>query len=133
MTIHHNALNARQTQLWLRSLFNWNQEEFFILALNSELDIISHECLFRGSIDQVSIHPREVFRWLILAKASQFIIAHNHPTGVARPSEQDIQVTQNILKNSKLMQIALVDHLILDHYGYYSFLEHGHLKAIRAK
>lgn len=118
-----NAHSSYQTSLFLRSQFNWNQEEVFVLSLNSQLRLIALDLIFRGCIDHCPFHPRDIFFKLIERKASQFIISHNHPTGEALPSEQDLSLTKNLFQLSELMMIPLIDHIILSNESYYSFAE----------
>jgi len=105
-----------------------DQEEIWILGLNRELGIISSQCCFRGTVDSCTIHPRELFAPLILMRASQFILAHNHPTGSPEPSSQDIQVTRIIERASRLLMIPLVDHIIMSGPLFVSLNQRGLIK-----
>lgn len=98
-------------------------EEFWILALNSKLQIIAKQMLFKGSVNCCMIHPRDIFRFLCLNNASSFVIAHNHPSGDARPSKGDTQTTKRIKKLSEIMEIPMTDHLVVTPISYYSFSE----------
>jgi DNA repair protein RadC len=101
--------------------FDWDQEEVHVIALNSRQGVINHRMLFRGTIDSCLIHPRELFRFLILSQASAFILFHNHPTGDPTPSPADIKITQRLLKLSKILEIKLLDHIVLTQGGFKSF------------
>jgi DNA repair protein RadC len=95
-----------------------------IIALNRQLQVLGHQCLFRGTVDACPIHPREIFAYLLTLSASEFIMTHNHPTGSANPSSEDIAMTKRIQKAAGLMGIPLIDHLILSSSGYFSLTDH---------
>lgn len=103
-------------------------EEFWIAALSADKDVIASQCLFRGTADACLFHPRDVFRFACMNNAVSIIVAHNHPSGSALPSELDKGITEQILTLSILMQIPMEDHLIVCKDGlYYSFLLKGQL------
>ena len=103
-------------------------EEFWVIALDANKDIIDSQCLFRGTVDQCLFHPRDVFRFACLKNASAILVAHNHPSGNTQPSPHDIQITEQLVMVSRLMQIAIIDHLIIGADSYYSFMEAGQLE-----
>jgi len=86
-------------------------EVFACLFLDNKHRVIEFEELFRGTIDAASVHPREVVRRVLHHNAAAIILAHNHPSGVAEPSQSDNQITQK-LKDA----LALVDVRVLDHF-----------------
>jgi len=104
-------------------------EEFWAAALNPEKQVAAAGCLFRGTVDHCLFHPRDVFRFAYLHNASSLIVAHNHPSGNIQPSTEDLNVTAQLLQAAIIMEVPLVDHLIVSGGRYYSFLEHGMLKA----
>jgi DNA repair protein RadC len=71
------------------------------------------------------VHPRDIFRFACLENASSLIVAHNHPSGDTRPSEQDLLFTRQLLRASRILQIPLLDHLILTTSGFSSFAREG--------
>lgn len=100
--------------------FNWEQEEVHIVALNSRQVVIGHRLLFRGTVDFCPVHPRDIFRYLILQNASAFLLFHNHPSGSPDPSIADIQFSRKLKRLSKLMEIQFLDHLILTQKNFFS-------------
>lgn len=120
--------SAKQAHECLRAQINPYAEELWIYALSSELKLIKLEMIFRGTADHCLIHPRDIFRMLILNNASSFIMAHNHPSNSALPSEQDLILTRKIHQLGVLFQIPLTDHLIVTVDSYYSMAEQGHFK-----
>lgn len=112
----------------LRAQINPFAEELWILILNSQMKLVKKEMIFRGTADHCLIHPRDIFRSLILANASSFIMAHNHPSESVLPSEQDIILTRKIHQASELFQIPLNDHLVVTATQYCSMADQGFFK-----
>lgn len=100
-------------------------EQFMIVYLNSKLILLGNEIQQRGSLNHVSIHPREVIKSAIERGAGAIVIAHNHPSGVVKPSQQDIAVTKMIWEAGKLVDIDLLDHLIVSRDNVFSFARDG--------
>jgi DNA repair protein RadC len=100
-------------------------EVFCCLFLDNRHRLIAFEELFRGTIDGANVHPREVVRQALLHNAASVIIAHNHPSGVADPSQADEGVTRRIRQALSLVDVRLLDHLIVGDGRCYSFSEHG--------
>ena len=117
--------NSKQAYAFFKTRFSTTQEEFWAVALNSTLQPLGAEMLFRGTVNSCPLHPRELFRFLFLSQACSFLIAHNHPQGLALPSRSDLTVTRQIWKISRLVQIPLNDHLILGTDGYVSLADRG--------
>lgn len=101
------------------------QEEFLVLYLDVKKKLIDYKMLFVGTLDSSIIHPREIFKEAFNLSASAIICLHNHPSGDATPSKEDILVTRKILEISKIMSITMLDHIIIGDGKYYSFLEQG--------
>ncbi len=100
-------------------------EEFWILALSSQLKVLEIEMLTRGTVDSCPIHLRDIIRFICLHNASFYMVAHSHPSGDHGPSRQDLNVTRRICKVSELVQIPILDHLILSAKGYSSLADRG--------
>lgn len=98
-------------------------EEFWALALGPGKLLLAAEMIFRGTVDACLIHPRDVFRFACRTNASGLIIAHNHPSGDSRPSEQDLLMTRRLVEAADLFEIPILDHLILVDGGYSSFAD----------
>lgn len=104
------------------------QEQFLVIYLDTKKQLIDYKVLFVGTIDQSTIHPREIFKNAYLMSASFIICVHNHPSGVSNPSNEDVVLTSKLLEISKLMLIPLLDHIIIGYNEYYSFLENNQIK-----
>ncbi|MDE2286689.1 MAG: DNA repair protein RadC [Burkholderiales bacterium] len=109
------------------SLAHKPHEVFFCLYLNTQNQLIRAESLFRGSLQQATVYPREVARQALRHNAAALIVAHNHPSGVARPSEADVRLTRQLGATLELLDIRLLDHFIVGGSDVYSLAEHGEL------
>lgn len=94
-------------------LANLPHEVFCCLFLDTRHQIIAFEELFQGTIDGASVHPREVVRRVIQHNAAAVIFAHNHPSGVAEPSQADEAITRRLKQALELIDVKLLDHLII--------------------
>lgn len=83
------------------------------LYLDSHYRLIHDEVISIGSLTSNIIHPREVFRPALEYSASAVILAHNHPSGVPKPSEADLAITRQIVEAGKILGISLLDHVIV--------------------
>lgn len=119
--------SPRKAFQFFKHRLNGQVEEFWAAALNSQKCVVASACLFRGTVDHCLFHPRDVFRFAYLNNASSLLVAHNHPSGCALPSDQDIQITSQLLQVAVILQMPLDDHLIVAGQKYYSFLEDGAL------
>lgn len=88
-------------------------EVFCSLYLDNRHRVLKFEELFRGTIDGTSVHPRELVRQALGLNAAAIILAHNHPSGVAEPSQADERITRRIKSALELFDIRLLDHLII--------------------
>lgn len=88
-------------------------EVFACLFLDNRHRVIEYEELFRGTIDGASVHPREVVRRALLHNAAALILAHNHPSGVAEPSQADNAITQRLKEALALIDVRVLDHIIV--------------------
>ena len=88
-------------------------ETFQILLLNTRRRFIRVEEISQGSLDTILVHPREVFKSAIAARAAAIVLVHNHPSGDPTPSEADIKVTRDLIRAGQLIKIEVLDHVIL--------------------
>jgi DNA repair protein RadC len=96
----------------VRGICYKQQEHVVILYLNTRLERITQEVVTIGTVAASLVHPREVFRAAIRANASAIVMAHNHPSGSAEPSDADREVTSRIAKAGEVLGITLVDHIV---------------------
>ena len=100
-------------------------EKFGIIALNTKDKIVGIHIIGTGTIDQIYIEPRQVYMAALLNNAKAIIAFHNHPSGDATPSRDDLFLTQRLKKAGKIMCIELLDHLITGERNYVSLREQG--------
>lgn len=105
--------NAKQAFEYLKDIGKSNKEHFKGLYLNSHYKLIHSETISIGTLDASIIHPREVFRPAIEHSASAIIVAHNHPSGTLKATEDDLEVTQKLKDAGDLLGIEFLDHLII--------------------
>lgn len=88
-------------------------EVFFVLWLDAQNRLISSEELFRGTLTQTSVYPREVVKRALLHNAAAVVLAHNHPSGVAEPSAADSALTRELKQVLALIDVRVLDHFIV--------------------
>lgn len=101
------------------------QEYFVTLSLDGAGNLILRRIVTIGLLDMSLAHPREVFAGPLTDRAASIIVAHNHPSGVAEPSSEDIKTTQQLIAAGILLGVPLRDHVIVTKSGYFSFRERG--------
>jgi DNA repair protein RadC len=92
-------------------------EEVRILFLNAKNQLLANEALWQGSVDEASVHVREVIARAIALGATALIIVHNHPSGDPTPSQQDIRLTRDLVEAGRHMKITVHDHVIVGAQG----------------
>lgn len=97
------------------------QEYFVCLSLDSAQRLIARRVVTIGTLTSTLVHPREVFAGPLRDRAASVIVAHNHPSGVASPSKEDIRTTQHLVAAGILLGIRLDDHFIVVKDNFYSF------------
>lgn len=100
-------------------------EVFATLFLDSQHRLLRYEELFFGSIDGASVYPRQVVRRALTHNAAAVILAHNHPSGVAEPSQADIQITRRLAAALELIDVRVLDHMIVGDTEVTSLAERG--------
>jgi DNA repair protein RadC len=103
------------------------QEHFLCASINGANEILNIRVVSVGLIDRTPVHPREVFADALADRASAVIVAHNHPTGSLEPSTADVEATTQLKAAGSVLGITLLDHIIFNRNGYFSFLEAGRL------
>ena len=103
------------------------QEHFLCASINGANEILNIRVVSIGLVDRSPVHPREVFADALSDRASAVIVAHNHPSGGLEPSVSDMEVTAQLKAAGAIVGIELLDHIIFNRTGYFSFLESGKL------
>ena len=113
---------------WLRlQIAPLEREAFTVLWLDNQHRLIAHDTLFMGTINSITVHPREVVKAGLKHNAAAAILAHNHPSGEAEPSHADRQITARLKQALGLVDIRLLDHLVIGGMEIISFSERGWL------
>ena len=100
-------------------------ECFYCVFLDAQNRVIAASELFRGTLTQTSVYPREVVKHALRHNAAAVILAHNHPSGVAEPSRADEFLTQTLKSALQLVDVRVLDHLVVARSGVVSFAERG--------
>lgn len=108
---------------YIRNFAMQKQEHFVCISLNGAMEIISIRVVCTGTGNMAIVKPSEVFEEPLKEHASAIIISHNHPSGIAQPSMQDVKITMRLCHAAEILGIALLDHIILGKNNYYSFQE----------
>ena len=103
------------------------QEHFLVLYLNQSNHALKVECISHGGTTNVIADPKLIFKSALGLNATAIILGHNHPSGNPRPSEDDRQLTKKLVAAGKLLDIAVIDHVIIGNERYYSFRDHGEM------
>ena len=103
------------------------EEHFVMLALDSKLRVVGAFDIHTGTINSSVVSMRSLFSRAILCNANSIIVAHNHPSGVIKPSGEDDSVTRRIKEAGELLDIKLLDHIIIGEDSYCSFKNEGRL------
>jgi len=100
-------------------------EEFWVLFLNRANIVTGKNAVSSGGMSGTVVDPKMVFKAALEAKAVGIILCHNHPSGNVKPSQQDIDLTKKLVAAGKLMEIAVLDHIIVAQSSFYSFADEG--------
>ncbi|MGG4496611.1 JAB domain-containing protein [Brevibacillus reuszeri] len=101
------------------------KEHFVVIGLNAKHQILFHQVVSIGSLDAAIIHPREAYRPILKRNAQGVIFAHNHPSGNATPSREDIEVTKKLIHVGEIIGIQVHDHIVIGFESYCSLKEEG--------
>lgn len=110
----HFVTDPDDAQSFLKlKLSELEHEVFAVMFLDSSHGVIKYEEMFRGTINVASVYPREVVKEALYCNAAAVILAHNHPSGEAKPSKSDIAITKRLKDALALVDIIVLDHLVI--------------------
>jgi DNA repair protein RadC len=123
--------SARQAaELFRAYLGDSDREHLVALFLDSQNRLIGLHTIAVGTVDYCLFHPREVFKAALLCNAVSVVLAHNHPSGDAAPSVEDVKITRELQRAAELIEIPIMDHIVLGEPDTYSsFYELGLLES----
>ncbi|MEK6847903.1 MAG: DNA repair protein RadC [Nanoarchaeota archaeon] len=99
------------------------EEHFYIIMLDTKNNIIGEQLISKGILDASILHPREVFKPAIKNSASKIILVHNHPSGDPSPSNEDLEITEKLIKSGNEIDIKVLDHVIIGGEKWWSWVE----------
>ncbi|MBQ1490500.1 MAG: DNA repair protein RadC [Blautia sp.] len=108
---------------YMERLRHKEKEELFGIMLDSKLGLLGEAVFSTGTVNKTLLDTREVFREAMRLHAVSFILVHNHPSGDPTPSESDIEITERLARNAKIIDLTLLDHIIIGDKRYFSFKE----------
>lgn len=115
-----------ETKRYLTSILRDRQREaFFVLFLDNQHRVIKNEVMFEGTIDAANVYPREVVKRALQYNAAALIFAHNHPSGIAEPSQADRRITRTLVDALNLVEIRVLDHFVIGDGDVVAFSERG--------
>lgn len=100
----------------LKDMKYLEQEHLDVLFLNNVNAVIRRKNIFKGTVNSINVHPRDIFREAYRLNAHSIIIAHNHPSGFSTPSDEDVEFTKVVAEAGKSFNLQLVDHLVIGKY-----------------
>lgn len=98
------------------------EEHIYLICLNTKNNVICYSQVAMGGIDNCIIDLKTIFKTVLLANASRFILVHNHPSGDPTPSRNDIKITNRLIDASKIMNLEFLDHIIISKNNYASVM-----------
>lgn len=98
------------------------QEHFLLLCLDNKNKVIKEKTIFIGSLNMSVVTPREVFKEAIAISSAKIVLVHNHPSGDALPSEEDLLMTEQFQKLGQMMSIEVIDHIVVGWNQFYSIM-----------
>jgi len=107
------------------SMSNLKEEVFKVIYLNSANVVLAAEDLFKGTVDQSAVYPREIIKIAFELNASGLIFIHNHPSGNLKPSKHDLSLNEKLVKACRAVDLTPLDHIIIGPTGYISLKEKG--------
>lgn len=104
-----------------------DREALAVILLDTKNKPIGNYVVSTGTLNQSLVHPREVFKKAIVSSANKIMLLHNHPSGDANPSREDLMVTKRLAEVGEIVGIEVLDHLVIGSDDFYSFREKGNL------
>lgn len=126
LEIGESLPNGAATKKFLQDKLKlYEQEVFACVFLNNQNQVLAFEEIFKGTLSEVNVYPREVIKRCLAHNAAKIILAHNHPSGNPTPSRADRELTRVLQESLNLLEIKLLDHIVVGQKECFSFLEAG--------
>lgn len=127
----NDMYNVTQRILLRESKIDRNREHLWTISLDTANTILNIELVSMGSINQVIVHPMEVFSVPLQKRAVSVVLVHNHPSGQLKPSERDKDITDRLIQCGLMLNVPMLDHLIITEKSFFSFSDTGLLKELQ--
>lgn len=114
-----------QDLLALEDSIDQEKEHYYVMHLDIRSQVKLVELVTIGILSSSLVHPRETFRRAVIAGSASIIIAHNHPSGEADPSDEDTKITKKIFEAGQVLGINMLDHIVFTNDSYFSFKNNG--------
>ncbi len=118
--------NSRDIYELFSYLSRETKEHFIAIHLDTKNKIVCVDTISVGSLTSSIVHPREVFKSVLLSSAASIAIIHNHPSGTPEPSKDDINITKRLKEAGDFLGIPVIDHIIIGNGSYISLIEKGY-------
>jgi len=112
--------SAEDLDRFIEPLKFYSEENFVSFHLSAKFEIVGYQIVSRGTLSASLVHPREVFKTALIANSYAIIVAHNHPGGSLKPSPEDLETTEQLIKAGKLLGVSVLDHVIVASNGFIS-------------
>ena len=124
----HTLSSPQAVKDYLRIVFaRQEHESFYVLFVDVKNRLLSSQEMFRGTLTHTSVYPREVVKAALAHNAASVLLAHNHPSGAAEPSESDLLLTRTLIQALALIDVRVLDHFVIAGRHVHSFAENGQL------
>jgi DNA repair protein RadC len=118
--------NSREVYEYYRPRFyGLKKERFLCVLLDTKNRVFKEKIVSEGTLTSSPVHPREVFRYAIKEAAAAVLFIHNHPSGDAHPSRDDINITKRLIETGKVVGINVLDHIVISDGTYQSLIDKG--------
>ncbi len=107
-----------------------DREHFWTISLNNANQLLAVELIGLGTVNSVAVKPMEVFSLPLQKRAVKLMLVHNHPSGQLKPSEEDLDITDNLIQVGLILNVPVLDHLIISTESFYSFKDSGVLDKL---
>ena len=126
----HDLFTVMQGILLREQKTDQDREHFWTISLNNANQLLAVELIGLGTVNSVAVKPMEVFSLPLQKRAVKLMLVHNHPSGQLKPSEADLDITDNLIQVGLILNVPVLDHMIISTESFYSFKDAGVLDKL---
>ncbi|CAN5190205.1 hypothetical protein BH11CYA1_BH11CYA1_48760 [soil metagenome] len=119
----HEIHGPQEIRRLIEPMKFYPEEHFVAFHLDTKFQVIGYNEVSKGTVSASLVHPREVFKAALLSSSTAIICAHNHPSGIVKPSDEDIETTRTLIKAGEILGVLVLDHVIIGGDDLYSLRE----------